>query len=192
MTAIGLAMYNGVNCYPSQSTTITVEQEQQISQLPEEQYISTFFCRALYDYQTQDASSLSFHKNEIIEVLTQLESGWWDGLLGDERGWFPSNYVVVLSDEEAEIALSSYDASTQQGPSPQTNEVARDTHSNEFHSRTQDPHTSDSEWSRNKRDPSVPSLESRSAVENSATLSSDFWMPQVTQDGQVSRASCLL
>jgi son of sevenless-like protein len=195
MATIGLAMYSGVNSFPSQSTTITLEQEQQISQLPEEQYISTFFCRALYDYQTQDASSLSFHKNEIIEVLTKLESGWWDGLLGDERGWFPSNYVVVLSDEEAEIALSNHGATTQQGPFQQTNEVARDTHSNGFHPRTQDPRLSDGEWSRNKRDPSAPSNglhESRSAAEHSATLSSDFWMPQVTQDGQVSRAFCLL
>lgn len=195
MAAIGLAMYSGANCYPSQSTTMTIEQEQQISQLPEEQYISTFFCRALYDYQTQDASSLSFHKNEIIEVLTKLESGWWDGLLGDERGWFPSNYVVVLSDEEAEIALSNNGVITQQGSFQQINEAAHDTHSNGFHSRTQDPHLSDSEWSRNKRDPSAPSngvLETRSAAEHSATLSSDFWMPQVTQDGQVSGAFCLL
>ncbi|KAG1743304.1 ras guanine nucleotide exchange factor domain-containing protein [Suillus paluster] len=189
MAAIGLAMYGGVNGYPSQTTTITMEQEQQISQLPEEQYISTFFCRALYDYQTQDASSLSFHKNDIIEVLTQLESGWWDGLLGDERGWFPSNYVAVLSDEEAEIALSNHDTTTQQGPLQQIHEVAApDTHSNDIHSRTQDLHLSDSEWSRNKRDQSAPSnslVESRSAVNHGATLSSDFWMPQVTQDGQI-------
>ncbi|KAG2145892.1 ras guanine nucleotide exchange factor domain-containing protein [Suillus clintonianus] len=188
MAAIGLAMYSGVNSYPSQSTTITVEQEQQISQLPEEQYISTFFCRALYDYQTQDASSLSFHKNEIIEVLTQLESGWWDGLLGDERGWFPSNYVVVISDEEAEIVLSNNGATTQQGPLQQVHETTHDVHSNDFHSRAQDHRLSDSELPRNKHDLSVPSnglLESRSAAEHSATLSSDFWMPQVTQDGQI-------
>ncbi|KAJ7440631.1 SH3 domain-containing protein, partial [Mycena galericulata] len=51
------------------------------------------FCRALYDYEAQDASALSFRQNDIIEVLTQQPSGWWDGLLGDERGWFPSNYV---------------------------------------------------------------------------------------------------
>ncbi|KAG1730201.1 SH3 domain-containing protein, partial [Suillus lakei] len=101
-----------------------------------EQYISTLFCQALYGYQTQDASSLSFHKNEIIEVLTQLESGWWDGLLGDERGWFPSNYVAVLSDEEAEIALSNHDATTQQGPLQQIHEMVYDTNLNGFHSQT--------------------------------------------------------
>ncbi|KAI5835257.1 SH3-domain-containing protein, partial [Schizophyllum commune Tattone D] len=51
------------------------------------------FCKALYDYEAQDPSALSFKRGDIIEVLTQQPSGWWDGLLGDERGWFPSNYV---------------------------------------------------------------------------------------------------
>ncbi|KAF7365420.1 hypothetical protein MVEN_00414800 [Mycena venus] len=64
------------------------------------------FCRALYNYEAQDPSCLSFHQNDILELLTQEPTGWWDGLLGDKRGWFPSNHVVVLSDEEAELALS--------------------------------------------------------------------------------------
>lgn len=68
-----------------------------------------FFCRALYDYQSQDSSSLSFYKGDIIEVLTKLDSGWWDGLLNDERGWFPSNYVQRISDQEADAELSSSD-----------------------------------------------------------------------------------
>ncbi|KAJ7124423.1 SH3 domain-containing protein, partial [Mycena epipterygia] len=51
------------------------------------------FCRALYDYETQDPSVLSFRQDDIIEVLSQAPSGWWDGLLGDKRAWFPSNYV---------------------------------------------------------------------------------------------------
>ncbi|KIK59298.1 hypothetical protein GYMLUDRAFT_44664 [Collybiopsis luxurians FD-317 M1] len=60
------------------------------------------FCRAKYDYVAQDASALSFQTGDIIEVLTQQPSGWWDGLLNDERGWFPSNYVTIISEEEAE------------------------------------------------------------------------------------------
>ncbi|KDN46450.1 hypothetical protein K437DRAFT_107336 [Tilletiaria anomala UBC 951] len=66
----------------------------------------SFFVRALYDFSSEDSSSLSFRKGALIEVLTQLESGWWDGLLGnDVRGWFPSNYVEIISDEEAEREL---------------------------------------------------------------------------------------
>jgi son of sevenless-like protein len=72
-----------------------------------DEFILTFFCRALYDHRTNDPSYLSFRRDDIIEVLTQQESGWWDGLLGDERGWFPSNYVALISDEEAEAVLAA-------------------------------------------------------------------------------------
>ncbi|CAO1634614.1 unnamed protein product [Parajaminaea phylloscopi] len=60
----------------------------------------SFFVRALYDYTAPDDSSLSFVQGDVIEVLTQLQSGWWDGLLGDRRGWFPSNFVEVIDDDE--------------------------------------------------------------------------------------------
>lgn len=71
--------------------------------VPEQtQYLSAVFCRALYDYESRDASSLSFRKGDVIEVLTQLDSGWWDGLLHNERGWFPSNYVAPVSEQEIE------------------------------------------------------------------------------------------
>lgn len=48
--------------------------------------LTTLFCRALYDYASPDANSLSFRQGEIIEVLTQLGSGWWDGIVRGERG----------------------------------------------------------------------------------------------------------
>jgi son of sevenless len=58
------------------------------------------FCRALYDYESDDSSSLPFREGDIIEVLTRLDSGWWDGLLHDERGWFPSTYVALVSEQD--------------------------------------------------------------------------------------------
>jgi len=48
--------------------------------------LSTLFCRALYDYASPDANSLSFNQGDVIEVLTQLGSGWWDGIVRGERG----------------------------------------------------------------------------------------------------------
>lgn len=88
----------------------------------QEERVPALFCRALYDYQAVDPSSLSFNQNDIIEVLTQQPSGWWDGLLGEERGWFPSNYVAILTDEEAEAALNSsgdqYAHAPMGGPTP--------------------------------------------------------------------------
>lgn len=73
----------------------------------EDKELMTFFCRALYDFEAQDGSALSFRRGDVMEVLTQEPSGWWDGLLRDERGWFPSNYVEVISDDEAKRALLS-------------------------------------------------------------------------------------
>ncbi|KAF7965386.1 hypothetical protein HWV62_44083 [Athelia sp. TMB] len=62
---------------------------------------SSEFCRALYDYQSTDMSCLSFRQHDVIHVLNKVETGWWDGILGDARGWFPSNYVTIISAEEA-------------------------------------------------------------------------------------------
>ncbi|KAJ1911760.1 hypothetical protein IWQ60_009986 [Tieghemiomyces parasiticus] len=57
--------------------------------------------RAVYDFEGQGPSSLSFRKGDIIEVHTQLDSGWWNGTCRNERGWFPSNYVELYQPEEA-------------------------------------------------------------------------------------------
>ncbi|ORY93827.1 ras guanine nucleotide exchange factor domain-containing protein [Syncephalastrum racemosum] len=55
-------------------------------------------CRvcALYPYTSTDASSLSFDQGAVIDVLAQLDSGWWDGWCNGKRGWFPSNYVQII------------------------------------------------------------------------------------------------
>ncbi|OZJ05193.1 hypothetical protein BZG36_02449 [Bifiguratus adelaidae] len=56
--------------------------------------------RALYDFRSTEANALSFDSGTVIEVLGQLPSGWWDGWCNGERGWFPSNYVQVIDDED--------------------------------------------------------------------------------------------
>lgn len=160
-------------------------------EVAEEQYITTFFCRALYDYQTNDASSLSFRKNDIIEVLTQLESGWWDGLLGDERGWFPSNYVTTISDEEAELALSQYEPQAfQHHQFEQARDASQDSQERNGHLRreiVQDHCASEADWSATEPvDSSNAFLELGNAISEGEAMSNDFWMPRVTQDGQAS------
>lgn len=52
-----------------------------------------YMVRAQFDFNASDPSALSFQAGDMIEVYTMLESGWWDGMLGDKRGWFPSNFV---------------------------------------------------------------------------------------------------
>lgn len=66
----------------------------------------SFFVKALYNYTASDKNLLTFRAGDVIEVLTQLENGWWDGLLDEKtRGWFPSNYVELISDEAAAAML---------------------------------------------------------------------------------------
>ena len=49
----------------------------------------------MYRFDGKDSSELSFNVGEIIEVLKISEVGWWKGKLRENRGWFPSSYVMV-------------------------------------------------------------------------------------------------
>jgi son of sevenless len=176
-------MYNNSHSYTSTATTSFVEDYNRTQQQPlanEQQYFTTFFCRALYDYQTNDASSLSFRKNDIIEVRTQLESGWWDGLLGDERGWFPSNYVAVISDEEAESALSGSDHSLLQNGDTSTGSLDLSSALLGDPSSDHEP-----EWMNLDLAPSGVRRGPRQTLGANGLHSSDFWLPEVAANGQV-------
>jgi hypothetical protein len=42
-----------------------------------------------------------FKAGDILTVSWQDESGWWYAELGDQQGFVPSNYVMVMSKGEA-------------------------------------------------------------------------------------------
>ena len=71
---------------------------------------SRMFVRALYEYSTDDSTSLSFRAGDVIQVLKQLDSGWWDGIVNGQRGWFPSNYCVLVVPGDQNGALLSDDS----------------------------------------------------------------------------------
>ncbi|KAJ7459684.1 ras guanine nucleotide exchange factor domain-containing protein [Mycena latifolia] len=194
MAAVAAPMYsshhNAFAPSSSRNTTTVINnshqlQSQQQEEDPLDDQFTTLFCRALYDYEAQDASALSFRQNDIIEVLTQQPSGWWDGLLGDERGWFPSNYVTVISDEEAELAFSSSEASI---PDRSTNDFHADNNSvlDMSHAMMGGTQAENEEW----LDAEIGGLqggmeELANAALSEPLQSSDFWMPEVTSDGQI-------
>lgn len=60
------------------------------------------YVQALYNYDTDDQTSLSFRQGDVIQVMTQLESGWWDGVINGVRGWFPSNYCALVTSSEGD------------------------------------------------------------------------------------------
>jgi len=42
-------------------------------------------------------------------VITNItDDGWWEGELNGTAGWFPSNYVELLTDEEAQRVCPSF------------------------------------------------------------------------------------
>uniref|UniRef100_A0A8C1IHV0 Osteoclast-stimulating factor 1 n=1 Tax=Cyprinus carpio TaxID=7962 RepID=A0A8C1IHV0_CYPCA len=53
-------------------------------------------CRAVYAYDAQDTDELSFQADEIIEILFEDPSGWWQGRLRGKEGMFPGNYVEKI------------------------------------------------------------------------------------------------
>lgn len=71
----------------------------------------SMFVRALYDYDADDHTSLSFRQGDTIQVITQLASGWWDGIINGVRGWFPSNYCAIISEPDR-----SSEIGTPEGP----------------------------------------------------------------------------
>ncbi|KAJ1725409.1 hypothetical protein LPJ53_000447 [Coemansia erecta] len=79
-----------------------------------------FFVRALYPFKSSETSGLTFERGEIIEVLACLESGWWNGICGNSRGWFPSNYVENISAEQVAILRQGQHLQHQQLPSTPT------------------------------------------------------------------------
>ncbi|KAF2863271.1 guanine-nucleotide dissociation stimulator CDC25 [Piedraia hortae CBS 480.64] len=64
---------------------------------PTESSSGNLYVRALYDFDADDPASLSFRQGDVIQVITQLDSGWWDGMIQGMRGWFPSNYCSLIN-----------------------------------------------------------------------------------------------
>ncbi|KAI9101897.1 ras guanine nucleotide exchange factor domain-containing protein [Phlyctochytrium arcticum] len=56
--------------------------------------------QALHEYKSTVGTCLSFRKGDILYVHIKDKTGWWDGTLGTRRGWFPSNYVASIPDDQ--------------------------------------------------------------------------------------------
>ncbi|XP_078256279.1 CD2-associated protein isoform X2 [Rhinoraja longicauda] len=85
-------------------------------------------CEATFDYVPQNEDELEIKTGDVIEVVEEVEEGWWKGLLNEKTGLFPCNFVKELIDQnddgEANEALSEPDVtvkdSIEVGPSSPT------------------------------------------------------------------------
>ncbi|KAF2264765.1 ras GEF [Lojkania enalia] len=126
------------------------------------------YVRALYDYDADDRTSLSFRQGDIIQVITQLESGWWDGVINGVRGWFPSNYCAVVPrpTDDAEDERNSGELDDDQD----TQSLGGTEYTN-----------SDTE-SLNGNDTARLPIEGTESKEQEEAA---FWIPQATPDGRL-------
>lgn len=62
------------------------------------------YCKALFDYSSQEAGDLNLTKGDKIAVVEHMSEDWWKGYKkGSEKpGVFPSNYVNDISEQEFE------------------------------------------------------------------------------------------
>ncbi|KAF9931934.1 hypothetical protein FBU30_009229 [Linnemannia zychae] len=156
--------------------------------------------RALYPYVSEDPTtiSLSFDTDDLIQVVTQLDSGWWYGFCNGSRGWFPSNFVEEITQSDLED-----DGDDEEEESS----VENDTHDLD----DQDPTDSDEETASlcstlqynrlschlNRYTSSIPIFNSITTLFNNprylpaicgldqAIANDDLWLPQTTADGQL-------
>ncbi|XP_062238146.1 drebrin-like protein A [Platichthys flesus] len=89
-------------CYDLHGTAEEEEdgviEEQEISENGEEVLTERQLCvRALFDYQAEDESEISFEPGDIIRDVETVDKAWWRGWSKDGRqGLFPANYVETI------------------------------------------------------------------------------------------------
>ncbi|KAF7714283.1 Cell division control protein [Penicillium ucsense] len=134
------------------------------------------FVRAMYDYDADDHTSLSFRRGDIIQVLNQLETGWWDGVIDNTRGWFPSNYCTIITeaDDFGEHTTHGQDETEISAESGAEDEAAN--------GRLEDEEL-DSEAHPHEAQPGVSGEGGVPAANDQEEAA--FWIPQATPDGRL-------
>lgn len=51
--------------------------------------------RALYPFQGQDNTEISFQPGQVVNVIQQ-SGDWWVGEINGQRGYFPASYVQLI------------------------------------------------------------------------------------------------
>ncbi|KAM5323287.1 SH3 domain-containing protein 21 [Glossophaga mutica] len=54
------------------------------------------WCKVNFDYSPEQADELKLQAGEIVEVIKEIEDGWWLGKKNGQLGAFPSNFVELL------------------------------------------------------------------------------------------------
>ncbi|XP_018596690.1 SH3 domain-containing kinase-binding protein 1 isoform X2 [Scleropages formosus] len=55
-------------------------------------------CKVAFSYTPQNDDELELKLGDVIEILGEVEEGWWEGTLNGKTGMFPSNFTKLLPD----------------------------------------------------------------------------------------------
>ncbi|XP_075552573.1 CIN85 and CD2AP related isoform X4 [Dermacentor variabilis] len=83
--------------------------------------------RVAFSYQPQNEDELQLEVSDVIEVLEEVEEGWWKGVLKGRIGVFPSNFVVL--EEATPASPRAVATATANNQSRWGNSVTSDFHS---------------------------------------------------------------
>ncbi|KAG8230859.1 hypothetical protein J437_LFUL010780 [Ladona fulva] len=64
-------------------------------------------CKVIFSYKPVNDDELELKVNDVIEVISEVEEGWWKGRLRSKVGVFPSNFVQEEAVPESQIASAS-------------------------------------------------------------------------------------
>ncbi|XP_032331759.1 SH3 domain-containing kinase-binding protein 1 isoform X2 [Camelus ferus] len=63
-------------------------------------------CQVAFSYLPQNDDELELKVGDIIEVVGEVEEGWWEGVLNGKTGMFPSNFIKELSGDSDDLGIS--------------------------------------------------------------------------------------
>ncbi|XP_030612989.1 SH3 domain-containing kinase-binding protein 1 isoform X2 [Archocentrus centrarchus] len=53
-------------------------------------------CKAAFSYVPQHEDELELKIGDVIEIIAEVEEGWWEGILNGKTGMFPSNFTKEI------------------------------------------------------------------------------------------------
>lgn len=56
-------------------------------------------CRVVFSYSQEHEDELNLNVGDVIDIVGEVEEGWWKGTLNGKEGVFPSNFVEEIASQ---------------------------------------------------------------------------------------------